>query len=157
MGENHMAYTSTPKTSTTRKIDTLLAHYGSSHKNATNELIHFFAIPLIMLSVVGLMYALHPWVALAFMVASLVYYARLSTVFLVAMVVWSILMYWLVLLMGDSVWQTSLVIFVGAWIIQFIGHKIEGKKPSFFEDIQYLWVGPLFVLSKLFQKIGIHW
>jgi uncharacterized membrane protein YGL010W len=48
-------------------------------------------------------------------------------------------------------------IFVGAWILQFIGHRIEGKKPSFFEDIQYLWVGPLFVLSKLFGKLGIRW
>jgi uncharacterized membrane protein YGL010W len=152
-----MAYTSTSKASTTRKIDTLLAHYGSSHKNATNELIHFFAIPLIMLSVVGLMYALHPWVAFAFMAASLVYYARLSTVFLVAMVVWSTILYWLIMLIGDNVWQTSLIIFIGAWIAQFIGHKVEGKKPSFFEDIQYLWVGPLFVLSKLFKKVGIKW
>jgi uncharacterized membrane protein YGL010W len=143
--------------STTRKIDTLLAHYGSSHKNATNELIHFFAIPLIMLSIVGLMYALHPWVAYAFMAASMVYYARLSITFLVAMVVWAALLFWLITLMGDQVWQTSLIIFIGAWIAQFIGHHLEGKKPSFFEDIQYLWVGPLFVLSKLFKKIGIHW
>jgi uncharacterized membrane protein YGL010W len=143
--------------STTRKIDTLLAHYGNSHKNATNELIHFFAIPLIMLSIVGLMYALHPWVAYAFMAASMVYYARLSTTFLVAMVVWAALLFWLITLMGDQVWQTSLIIFIGAWIAQFIGHHLEGKKPSFFEDIQYLWVGPLFVLSKLFKKIGIHW
>jgi uncharacterized membrane protein YGL010W len=151
-----MKTTSTP-TQTTRKIDTLLAHYGRSHLNPTNEVIHFVAIPLIMLSIVGLMYALHPWVAFAFMAASLVYYARLSTVFLVAMVVWSTLLFALILMMGDKVWQTSLIIFVGAWIAQFIGHNIEGKKPSFFEDIQYLWVGPLFVLSKLFAKIGIHW
>lgn len=140
-----------------RKIDALLAHYGSSHKNSTNELIHFFAIPLIMLSIVGLLYALHPWVAFAFMAASMVYYARLSTGFLIAMIVWAVLLFWCITLMGDKVWQTSSVIFVGAWIIQFIGHKIEGKKPSFFEDIKYLWVGPLFVLSKLFQKIGIRW
>jgi uncharacterized membrane protein YGL010W len=147
----------TAKSDATRKVDILLEHYGSSHKNAANELIHFAAIPLIMLSIVGLMYALNPWVAYAFMAASMVYYARLSTVFLIAMVVWSVLLFWLITLMGDRVWQTSLVIFVGAWIAQFIGHHLEGKKPSFFEDIQYLWVGPLFVLSKLFRKIGIHW
>jgi uncharacterized membrane protein YGL010W len=145
------------KTAAIRKIDTLLDHYGSSHKNATNEVIHFVAIPLIMLSIVGLMYALHPWVAYAFMAASMVYYARLSTVFLVAMIVWGTLLFWCITLMGDRVWQTSLIIFVGAWIAQFYGHHVEGKKPSFFEDIQYLWVGPLFVLSKLFEKIGIHW
>ena len=146
----------TAKTST-RKIDELLAYYGKSHLNPTNEVIHFFAIPLIMLSIVGLMYALHPWVAFAFMAASMVYYARLSIVFLVAMLVWSTILYWLILQMGDKVWQTSLIIFVGAWIAQFIGHHVEGKKPSFFEDMQYLWVGPLFVLSKMFQKIGIRW
>ena len=42
-------------------------------------------------------------------------------------------------------------------LIQFVGHKIEGKKPSFFEDIQYLWVGPLFLLSKVFGKLGVRW
>jgi uncharacterized membrane protein YGL010W len=45
----------------------------------------------------------------------------------------------------------------GAWIAQFVGHKLEGKKPSFFEDLQYLWVGPIFVLSKLFLKLGVRW
>ncbi|MDB5931200.1 MAG: hypothetical protein JWR60_2907, partial [Polaromonas sp.] len=51
----------------------------------------------------------------------------------------------------------SIAVFAGAWVLQFVGHKIEGKKPSFFEDIQYLWVGPLFVISKLFASIGIRW
>jgi uncharacterized membrane protein YGL010W len=51
----------------------------------------------------------------------------------------------------------SVAIFVGAWIAQFIGHKIEGKKPSFLEDLQYLWVGPLFVLAKLFGRLGLRW
>jgi uncharacterized membrane protein YGL010W len=48
-------------------------------------------------------------------------------------------------------------VFVVAWIFQFIGHRIEGKKPSFFEDVQYLWVGPLFVLSRLYIKLGLRW
>jgi len=59
--------------------------------------------------------------------------------------------------MGGLVLPVSAAIFVVAWIFQFVGHKIEGKKPSFFEDIQYLWVGPLFVLSKLFLRLGIRW
>ena len=42
-------------------------------------------------------------------------------------------------------------------IAPFIGHRIEGKKPSFFEDLQYLWVGPTFVVSKLFLQLGIRW
>lgn len=140
-----------------RKIDRLLAHYGDSHQNPRNELIHFIAIPLIMLSLVGMLFALHPWVAYAFVAASMVYYARLSGVFLVAMALWSLVTFGLVFAMGERVLPISIGIFVGAWVMQFIGHKIERKKPSFFEDVQYLWVGPLFVLSKLFGPLGIRW
>lgn len=144
-------------TAGSRKIDILLSHYGSSHQNPTNEVIHFVAIPLIVLSLVGLLFAAHPYLAYAFIAASMVYYARLSVVFLVSMALLSALILWLVHAMGGQVLQISLVVFVGAWVAQFIGHKIEGKKPSFFEDLQYLWVGPLFVLSKLYEKVGIRW
>lgn len=140
-----------------RRVDQLLAHYGESHRNPRNEAIHFVAIPLIMLSLVGLLHAAHPWVAYAFVAASMVYYARLSGVFLVAMAVLSVVALLLVKAMGSLVLPLSAAIFVLAWIAQFIGHRIEGKKPSFFEDLQYLWVGPLFVLSKLFEKVGVRW
>jgi uncharacterized membrane protein YGL010W len=59
--------------------------------------------------------------------------------------------------MGDARLPLCVAIFVGAWILQFIGHKLEGKKPSFFEDVQYLWVGPLFVLRPLLQRYAIAW
>lgn len=140
-----------------RRVDILLAHYGDSHQNPRNAAIHFAAIPLIMLSLCGLMFALHPWVAYAFIAASMVYYARLSWTFFAIMCVWSILILALLQAMGTQVLAWSVAIFVGAWIAQFIGHKIEGKKPSFFEDVQYLWVGPLFILSKLLRKLGIPW
>ena len=140
-----------------RKVDQLLAHYGESHRNPRNERIHFVAIPLIMLSLLGLLYAIHPWVAYAFVLASMVYYARLSTVFLLTMAALSVLGLALVHAMGEHVLTICMTLFVGAWIAQFVGHKIEGKKPSFFEDLQYLWVGPMFVLSKLFLKLGIRW
>ncbi len=143
--------------STQRRVDQLLDHYGQSHQNPRNELIHFFAIPVIMLSLVGMMYELHPWVAYGFMGASMVYYARLSGVFFITMLGGSALMLALVHAMGEQRLSWCVSAFVVAWIFQFIGHKIEGKKPSFFEDIQYLWVGPLFVLSKLFLKLGIRW
>ena len=140
-----------------RRVDQLLAHYGESHRDGRNELIHFVAIPLIMLSLVGMMYAAHPYLAYAFVGASMVYYARLSLVFLVTMLVWSVLTFAVIFAMGSNVLPISASIFIGAWVLQFIGHKLEGKKPSFFEDIQYLWVGPLFVLSRLFLKLGIRW
>ena len=140
-----------------RKIDALINHYGESHQNSTNELIHFIAIPLITLSLSGLLYAIHPFVLYAFLAGSFVYYVRLSTVFLITMLVWSAAMLWVIQSMGSQLVTFCIAIFVGAWVLQFIGHKIEGKKPSFFEDIQYLWVGPLFVLSKLFTRLGIKW
>jgi uncharacterized membrane protein YGL010W len=148
----------TPLTGTDRKVDRLLAHYGESHRNPTNEAIHMVAIPAIMFSIVGLLFALHPWVAHAFVAASLVYYATLrSPAFLATMLIGTVLLLALVHAMGDLVLPVSAAIFVVAWIFQFIGHKIEGKKPSFFEDIQYLWVGPLFVLSRLFLRLGLRW
>ena len=54
-------------------------------------------------------------------------------------------------------WETSLIIFIVSWIGQFIGHKIEGKKPSFFQDIQFLLIGPLWLLSFVYNKIGIKY
>ncbi|MES2282195.1 MAG: Mpo1-like protein [Pseudomonadota bacterium] len=150
-------HTDTETPQGTRRVDELLAHYGESHQNPGNEVIHFIAIPLIMLSLVGMLFALHPWVAYAFVAASMVYYARLSVVFLITMAVISALAFVIIFAMGRHVLPVSVAIFVGAWIMQFIGHKMEGKKPSFFEDLQYLWVGPLFVLSKLFIKLGVRW
>jgi uncharacterized membrane protein YGL010W len=147
-----------PLATSDRKVDRLLAHYEESHRHPTNELIHYIAIPAIMLSIVGLLFAIHPWVAYVFVAASLVYYALLrAPAFLLTMLVLTALALALVHAMGGLVLPISAAIFVVAWIFQFVGHKIEGKKPSFFEDIQYLWVGPLFVLSKLFLKLGIRW
>lgn len=140
-----------------RRVDQLLAHYEESHRNPRNERIHFVAIPLIMLSLLGLLFEIHPWVSYALILGSLVYYARLSTVFLLTMAVISVVGLALVHAMGEHRLTISVAIFVGAWIAQFIGHRIEGKKPSFFEDLQYLLVGPIFVLSKLFLKLGIRW
>ena len=152
-----MSTTTATESPLERRVDILIAHYGESHQNMTNEVIHFVAIPLIMLSLCGLMFALHPWVAYAFIAASMVYYARLSWAFFGLMCAWSALIIAILHAMGTQVMVLSIAIFVGAWIAQFIGHKIEGKKPSFFEDIQYLWVGPLFVLSKLLARLRIKW
>ena len=141
-----------------RRVDQLLGHYGESHRNPRNSAIHCVAIPLIMASLLGLLYAAHPWLAYAFLLASLVYYARIgSWVLLVSMALVSVLGVAIVQSLGSWLLSVSVAVFVLAWIAQFIGHRIEGRKPSFFEDLQYLWVGPLFVLAKLFGKLGIRW
>ena len=142
-----------------RKVDTLLQHYGLSHTHPVNEVIHFVAIPAIMLSLNGLLFAVHPALVLLLIAASLVYYARLSWPFTLCMLLLSSLMLALVDAMDAAgvLVQASVGIFVVAWIFQFIGHHLEGKKPSFFEDLQYLLVGPLFVLSKAFERLGVRW
>lgn len=140
-----------------RRIDQLLAHYGLSHQNPINARIHYLAIPLIMISLLGLIYALHPYAAYGFVMASLIYYIRLSRVFFFAMLLMSVLTLALLGSIGEALLTLSAAVFVAAWVLQFIGHRIEGKKPSFFEDLQYLWVGPVFVLSKLFFRLGIRW
>ena len=147
-----------PAHAETRRVDQLLEHYGESHRDRRNSAIHCVAVPMIMVSLVGLMYAVHPWVAYAFLLASMVYYARLgSPVFLASMAVISLLAVALVQSIGSHVLPVSVAVFVVAWIAQFVGHKFEGRKPSFFEDLQYLWVGPLFVLAKLYAKLGVRW
>ena len=100
----------------TRKVDRLLAHYGESHRNPRNERIHFVAIPFILVSLLGLLWAAHPWLALLFVAASLVYYARLSLVFLAAMAAVSVIGLLLVRAMGPWVLPLSGAIFVAAWI-----------------------------------------
>jgi len=142
----------------TRRVDQLLAHYGESHRDPRNGAIHCVAIPLIMISLVGLIYSIHPWAAYAFLAASLVYYVRIgSWVFLGTMAVVSAATIALVQSLGVALLPVSVAVFVVAWIAQFVGHKFEGRKPSFLDDLQYLWVGPLFVLAKLFLRLGIRW
>jgi len=140
-----------------RRIDELLDHYAQSHLHPTNERIHFAAIPLIMLSLIGSLFCVHPLAAYVFILASMVYYLRLSLPFAAAMTVWSAIMLAVVHAMGEQRLHICMAIFVGAWVMQFIGHKMEGKKPSFFEDVQYLWIGPLFVLRPLLMKFHIRW
>jgi uncharacterized membrane protein YGL010W len=144
-------------TPTTPRIETLIAHYSESHLNAVNEAIHCVCVPLIMFSLVGLIYAAHPAAAALFLLASLVYYARLSWRAFALMLVWSVALLALISALETHLLVVCSTVFVLAWIGQFIGHKIEGKKPSFFEDIQYLWVGPLFVAQVLLQRAGWHW
>ena len=147
----------TQSDSPVRQIDHLLAHYGESHTHPTNELIHYVAVPLIVFSLVGVLHWIHPTLALVAIAGSIVYYARLSTVFMVIMALASALMLYVAGLMGTALLPVCIGIFVVSWILQFIGHHIEGKKPSFFEDLQYLLVGPLFVLSRLFLRLGMKW
>ncbi len=139
-----------------RQIDVLLAKYSESHLNHTNELIHFVCVPLIVFTLLGLLWWIHPLVALAMVAAALTYYFKLSRQFAIGMSAMSVLMLALLYaLPPGAVLPLSIAIFVLAWIGQFIGHLIEGKKPSFFDDVRFLLVGPLFVLSFLYRRLNL--
>jgi len=140
-----------------RRIDTLIAHYAQSHQNATNEALHCVCVPLIMFSLVGLIHALHPVAALVFLSASMVYYLRLSPRAAVLMLIWSSVLWMAITSLHSQQVLIYTTIFVLAWVGQFIGHKLEGQKPSFFEDLQYLWIGPLFVAQVLLSRFGWRW
>jgi uncharacterized membrane protein YGL010W len=158
MTANASSNTPTPMSgASTRRIDQLLDHYGESHQHPGNELIHYVAIPLIVFSLIGLLQWAHPYLAMAAIAGSIMYYARLSNVFMICMALMGALCLYLAGLLGSALLPVSIGVFVVSWIFQFIGHKLEGKKPSFLEDLQYLLVGPLFVLSKLFLKLGVKW
>ena len=140
--------------------------YAQSHQNETNQLIHYICVPLIFLSVIGLLMSIpttfledniklyNPLVEnWAFVIGILlsIFYARLGFWYLVKMllvIMLSIIInYWI----GNNVnlLTASIIIFVAAWIGQFYGHKVEGAKPSFLKDIEFLLIGPLWVIEKL--------
>ena len=145
-------------TAAPRDIDTLLAKYSESHLNHTNEIIHFICVPVIVFTLLGIVWWIHPLAAVAVTVVSMIYYIKLSKPFAVGMLLMSAAMLGLLsLLPPATVLPLSLSIFVLAWIGQFIGHKIEGKKPSFFDDLRFLLIGPLFVLSFLYRRLNLSW
>ena len=156
-----------------RKIDNLLSEYGESHQNPTNKLIHWICVPLIFFSLMGLiasipsgvlssvfgegsMYA--NWAAVILALA-LIYYMTLSIPLTIGMLLFALACLFfinqLVLLNIAPLWLVSLGIFVAAWIGQFYGHKVEGKKPSFFKDVQFLMIGPAWLMHFIYKKIGI--
>ena len=59
--------------------------------------------------------------------------------------------------LGNKSWMIFLAVFIITWILQFVGHKIEGKKPSFLKDLQFLLVGPIWLLSFVLKKLGIRY
>lgn len=139
-----------------RTIDKLLAQYSESHLNPTNEVIHFVCVPVIVFTLLGLLWSMHWVLAVVVTIAALVYYVKLSKPFAVGMALMSGAMLLLLAALPDQViLPLSIAIFVLAWVGQFIGHQIEGKKPSFLEDVRFLLIGPLFVLSFLYRRLNL--
>jgi uncharacterized membrane protein YGL010W len=154
-----------------RAIDRWFDEYSLSHTHATNVALHELCVPLIVLAVLGLVQALavpQPIVtawpgfrwSYAVIALSLIYYARLSLPLALGMAPVLIAMALLLEALrraGMPVAALSLALFVVAWIGQFIGHGVEGRRPSFFKDLQFLLIGPLWVLGGLYRRLGLNY
>ncbi|WP_020411655.1 DUF962 domain-containing protein [Microbulbifer variabilis] len=146
------------------------AEYGESHQNPINKSIHWVAVPVIYATVVGLLWdipqpqfmAAIPWLnwAVVITVPVMLFYFALSFAIAIGMTALTVVCLWawsIAERLGVPVWQTALGLFVVMWIFQFIGHHIEGKKPSFFKDIQFLLIGPAWVIGFVYRRLGIHY
>lgn len=149
-----------------RAIDRLLAEYGESHQNETNKAVHWVCVPVIVWTVIALFWSVpvsfgHPMVNLAtvLLAVSLAYYVWLSLPLAIGFAVYAAACIGIILAYEAAasfpLWQTALIVFVLAWIGQFWGHKVEGKKPSFFKDVQFLMIGPAWLMSFLYRRLGI--
>lgn len=153
-----------------KSIEIWLDEYGESHQNPTNKLIHWCAVPVIYACVFGLLWAIptpemfsSPWVnwATIIMIPVMVFYYMLSAIIAVAMVVFTlglgILISWYEGLGLLSVAWLSVILFVIMWVFQFIGHAIEGKKPSFLKDVQFLLIGPIWLMADFLRRVGVKY
>jgi uncharacterized membrane protein YGL010W len=146
------------------RIHTCLDEYAVSHRNHTNKVLHWFCVPIIVWCVIGLLWCLpNPGVNWASLVvfAALIYYALLSIPLALGALPILGAMLWSVAQLGalgsSVLLGTSAALFIIAWIGQFIGHAIEGKRPSFFKDIQFLLIGPLWLLAQLYRRLGVRY
>jgi|TARA_B110000914_G_scaffold225441_1_gene246166 uncharacterized membrane protein YGL010W len=143
--------------------------YAVSHQNSTNQFIHYLCVPPIFFSVIGLLMSvpssyledtigmnnplLENWAVVVGIFIS-IFYLRLGFWYFVQM------FFFIFMAILGNFWLSnqvnllyaSLIIFIIAWIGQFYGHHIEGKKPSFAKDLQFLLIGPLWVIRKLISK-----
>lgn len=140
-----------------RKVDELFARYAESHQNPTNKSIHWVCVPLITWSVIALFWAWSPVAAYVFIALALAFYVWLSPAIAIGMLGVTAALVYPMTLLGSNVLAVAIAVFVLAWIGQFIGHRIEGRKPSFFDDMKFLLIGPAWLLSFVYRRAGIRY
>ena len=152
-----------------REIDRLLDEYSESHINGLNKVIHWICVPAIVWTVVALLWSIPfpldigsgivplNWAVVA-VVAAQIYYFKLSRRLGMGLTLYNLAMLWLTSAIEAAspwpLWQVAVAVFVLAWIGQFIGHVFEGKRPSFFKDLQFLLIGPAWLMSFLYRAAG---
>tara|TARA_R110001592_G_scaffold363221_3_gene681619 strand:+ start:14055 stop:14534 length:480 start_codon:yes stop_codon:yes gene_type:complete len=158
-----------------KTADQWFEEYGISHKNKTNKFIHWVCVPAIFFSIIGLFAAIphdfldalfpenySPYVnfgSIALVIALMFYFALSPRLFIGMLFLAIAIIYGNAMIETStlSLWQFSLTVFVLAWVGQFIGHHIEGAKPSFFKDLQFLMIGPAWLMHFIYKKLGLKY
>lgn len=142
---------SSRKHSTKRTLDQWLSEYAVSHQNPINKKIHWLCVPTIFVSILGMGMSVAAWFTIVVAMLVAIFYLKLSTPLFIAMGIFMLICMSAIAMLplGFKAWA---VVFVVSWIGQFIGHKIEGKKPSFFKDLQFLLIGPAWVANSLMGR-----
>ena len=148
-----------------RTVSEFLNEYGKTHRHPSNQRIHFLCVPIILMSTLAFGWPLSlamlgqeavwaPYVnvtTVASMLLLLAFYARLGRRVVMAMTVYLAISIAVIMAVETSslplIW-TAVIAWVAAWALQFVGHNIEGAKPSFADDLVFLLIGPLFVLEE---------
>jgi len=145
-----------------------LTEYGDSHQNQTNKTIHWICVPVIFFAITGLLYSIklpfyfashHINLAMVVLLFVTVYYFILSKTLWFGMFLFNsfclLVCHLIEMRFFMPLWAFSIVVFIIAWAGQFYGHKIEGKKPSFLKDIQFLMIGPAWLMSFIYERLGV--
>ena len=151
-----------------KSIKEWLSEYGESHQDHTNKTIHWICVPAIFFSITGLLYSIKlpfyildihlnmAWIGIGL---AILYYFSLSRTLWIGLLLFAALCLEICHLISKAalfpLWLISIIIFVVAWIGQFYGHSVEGKKPSFLKDIQFLLIGPAWLMSFIYKKMSI--
>ncbi len=151
-----------------RRVDQLLDQYSDDHQNATNQSIHLLCVPAIVWTVTAFLWVIPvpeflgkpgSFAVLGMFLAWLWYWKlshKLALGLLACFFASILLNLWISTQFGMKfLLMLAIGVFVVAWIGQFIGHKVEGKRPSFLTDLVYLLVGPMWTLRKLYNRLGI--
>ena len=135
-----------------------LAAYGAYHRDRRNVLTHFVGIPLIVLAVVTLL-SRPAWLAPVAASGLAMYYLRLDKrlgLLMTGLLALCVVLGQWAATAPTSVWLAlGLGGFVIGWVLQFIGHVFEGRKPAFIDDIMSLAIGPLFVVVEALFALGL--
>jgi len=153
-------------------VNEWFAEYGKSHRNPVNKTIHWICVPLIYWSVYAALASLTVpdafgrlgialnWGLVAFVAVQIYYFVlspRLGLGLLVFNAAVIAVTAWLAGASPWPLWAWAAGVFVAAWIGQFIGHAIEGARPSFFKDLQFLLIGPAWLMGFVYRRLSLKY